>query len=142
MTTLHDFTTVACPYEEVPARLQTYLESNDAAIALRLPLGDLRLEHDVDVRLAPKPGYPGYKLVDVTWSAKDGGPYPVFNGTLSVADEGAGWSRIDLDGAYKPPLGPLGVVFDATIGHRIAEATAAELLSQLKGILARETHAR
>jgi hypothetical protein len=135
MTSIHDFTTVACPYTEVSDRLQSYLENNDASIALRLPLGDLKVERDVDVRLSPKPGYPGYKLVDVTWTAKDGGPYPVFNGTLSVADEGAGWSRIELDGTYKPPFGPLGAAFDATIGHHIAQATATELLAQLKSIL-------
>jgi hypothetical protein len=137
MSSLHDFTTVACPYDEVPGRLQAYLEQHGAAIALRLPLGDLRLERDVVVRLAPKPDYPGYKLIDVSWAPKDGGPYPVFTGTLTVADEGAGWSRIELDGTYKPPFGVVGAAVDAAVGHRIAAATASELLVDLKRILAR-----
>ena len=136
MASLHDFTTVACPYDEVPGRLQTYLAGNDAAIALRLPIGDLRLERDVDVRLTPKPGYPGYKLLDVSWAPRDGGPYPAFTGTLTVADEGAGWSRIELDGTYKPPFGVVGAAVDAAVGHRIAAATATELLVDLKRILA------
>jgi hypothetical protein len=135
MSTIRDFTTAACPYDEVPGRLQAYLERNDATIALRLPLGDLRVEHDVEVRLAPKPGYTGYKLLDVSWTPKPAGAYPAFAGTLSVADEGAGWSRIELDGTYKPPFGLLGAAFDAAVGHRIAEATATELLAQLKRIL-------
>ena len=135
MSSLHDFTTAACPYAEVPERLQTYLDRNDATIALRLPLGDLRLERDVHVRLTPKAGYTGYKLLDVSWSPKDGGAYPDFTGTLSIADEGVGWSRIDLDGTYTPPFGVLGAAFDAAIGHRIAEATASELLAELQRIL-------
>jgi hypothetical protein len=135
MSSLHDFTTVACPYDEVSGRLQTYLERNDATIALRLPFGDLRLERDVEVRLTPKPGYTGYKLLDISWAPKDGGPYPVFTGGLTVADEGAGWSRIELDGTYEPPFGALGAAFDAAVGHRIAGATATELLAQMKRIL-------
>ena len=35
---------------------------------------------------------------------------------------------IDLDGAYTPPFGPAGAALDATIGYRLAEATATELL--------------
>jgi hypothetical protein len=135
MSSLRDFTTVTCPYDEVPGRLQTYLDRNDATIALCVPLGDLRVERDVEVRLAPKTGYTGYKLLDVSWAPKDGGPYPVFTGRLTVADDGVGWSRIDLDGTYKPPFGVLGAAFDAAVGHRIAVATAAELLAQLKRIL-------
>ena len=105
MSQLHDFTSVACPYEDVPGRLHAYFGGEAATMALSVPLGDLRVERDVEIRLSPKPGYAGYRLLDISWAPKDGGPYPVFSGTLSVADEGLGWSRIELDGTYKPPLG-------------------------------------
>jgi hypothetical protein len=100
-------------------------------------VGDLGVERNVEIRLSAKPGYPGYRFLDVEWKPKDGGPYPVFHGTLSVADEGAGWSRIDLDGTYQPPFGLAGAAFDAAVGHRIAEATASELLSQFRDLLSR-----
>jgi len=40
--------------------------------------------------------------------------------------------RVELDGAYVPPFGPAGQLFDATIGRRIAQATAREFLKDLK----------
>ena len=135
MSSLRDFTTVACPYEDVPDRLSAFFGGDVGTMPVLMMLGDLGVERDVEIQLSPKPGYPGYRLLDVSWKAKDGGPYPVFHGTLSVADEGAGWSRIDLDGTYKPPFGPVGAAFDAAVGHRIAEATASELLAQFKRIL-------
>lgn len=135
MSDIHEFTTVACPFDDVPRRLRAHFRSDTAMIPLRLNLGDLRLERDVKINLREKSAYPGYRLLDVSWEPKGGGPYPSFHGTLSIADEGVGWSRIDLDGAYQPPFGLIGAAFDATVGHRIASATTTELLAHIKGIL-------
>lgn len=50
-----------------------------------------------------------------------------------------GWEAVSrstglptLSGKYDPPFGPLGVVFDAMLGHRIAAATADALLQDIK----------
>ncbi|HTW83881.1 MAG TPA: hypothetical protein VMD91_07435 [Candidatus Sulfotelmatobacter sp.] len=134
MATLRDFTNVHCDYGIVPLRLAKALGAHPD-MALRVPVGDLHVEKDVVVHLSPKPGYPGYELFDIHWEPKEGGPYPSFAGTLSIADEGAGWSRVDLDGTYAPPLGPIGLVFDAMVGHRIAAATAALLLAEIKRLV-------
>ena len=136
MSQLHDFTTAPCPFDEVPRRIEAWLREHDGTIALRLSLRELRIERDVEVHLRPAPDYPGYHNLDVTWAPKDGGPYPTFQGTISIADEGGGWSRIDLDGGYRPPLGILGAAFDAMLGHRIAEAVAANLLAEIRRLLA------
>jgi hypothetical protein len=40
-----------------------------------------------------------------------------------------------LDGTYKPPFGLVGASFDVALGHRVAEATASELLAQFRRIL-------
>ncbi|HTJ27182.1 MAG TPA: hypothetical protein VMA36_13565 [Candidatus Limnocylindria bacterium] len=136
MSTLNAFTTLHCAYQEVPDRLTRALGGETATVPLRVPVGDLRLEKDVVLTLRPKPGYPGYVLLDVAWEPKDGGPYPSFSGTLSVQDEGFGWSRIDLDGTYRPPLSVVGAVFDAAVGKRMAEATADELLRHITTLVA------
>ena len=47
---------------------------------------------------------------------------------------GAGFCRLDLDGAYSPPLGPAGALFDAVLGKRIAQATVGDLLLRLRRI--------
>jgi hypothetical protein len=135
MSTIRDFTTVACPFDEVPDRLQAHFAGGTAVLPLRVKVGDLKIERDVEFHLKSKPAYPGYKLLDVSWAPKDGGPYPAFAGTLSVAQEAVGWSRIEIDGTYSPPFGIAGAAFDAAIGHRIAQGTASELLGELKRIL-------
>jgi len=135
MGTIREFTSVACRFDEVPDRLYAHFDGSDGVLPLRIRIGDLRLEHDVDFHLKPKPGYPGYRLLDVSWEPKDGGPYPTFTGVLSVAEEAVGWSRIDLDGTYHPPFGVAGAVFDAALGQRMARDTATELLEEIKRIL-------
>ncbi len=138
VSTIFEYTTVQCPFDEVPDRLQAHFERTHGIMKLRVKLGDLRIEREVDFHVETKPGYPRYKLLDVRWEPKDGGPYPSFAGTLSVTEEAFGWSRIEIHGQYHPPLGIAGAAFDAALGHRIAQSTAAELLGELKRILVEE----
>jgi hypothetical protein len=138
MSDLHEYVTLRCPFERVPEYLERYLSEHGgkdggaATLPVHVEIGDLTLERDVLATLQPKPAYPGYELMRIEWEPKDGGPYPSFSGTLSIADEGSGFSRIDLDGSYAPPLGPLGVAFDAALGHRFAHETVVDLLGRLK----------
>jgi len=136
MSILHEYTTVLCDFDKVSDRLYAHFDGDAAIVPLRVKVGDLHVEREVEIHLADRPGYPGYRLLNVSWEPKDGGPYPTFTGTLSIAQEGAGWSRIDLDGSYTPPFGAFGAAFDATVGHRIAQATATELLAEFKRLLA------
>ncbi len=135
MSTLREFTTVQCPFEDTATYLSSRFGDGSTTLPLRVRIADLRVERDVDIRLAPKPGYPGYHLFDLGWVPKDGGPYPSFEGTLSIAQDAINWSRIEIDGAYRPPFGVLGLAFDAAVGHRIAQATAVELLAEFRRIL-------
>lgn len=135
MSTIREFMTVACPFDEVPARLYDHFDGGDAVFPLSVHVGDLRIERNVEFHLKTKPAYPGYRLIDLSWSPKDGGPFPTFEGTLSIAEDAVGWSRIEIDGSYRPPFGLVGLAFDAAIGHRIAQATATELLAEIKRLL-------
>jgi hypothetical protein len=47
---------------------------------------------------------------------------PDFRGTLRFRIDRVG-TRIMLDGTYKPPLGPFGLVFDRLLGRWLARAT-------------------
>jgi hypothetical protein len=69
----------------------------------------------------------------VHWEGAEPGPYPVFAGELLIGadnDYDAFW--LLLDGAYTPPAGIAGQVFDAVIGHRIATAVARNLLTEMR----------
>jgi hypothetical protein len=75
----------------------------------------------------------------IHWTPTPGGVYPDFNGELTVraADEHSN-CFLELQGAYTPPLGPIGSAFDAAIGHRIASATGAQLLATIGDAMERE----
>ena len=68
----------------------------------------------------------------VHWTPEGGGPYPDFEGELTVrADYDYSSSILELAGEYQPPGGALGAAFDHTIGSRIASATASDLLAEI-----------
>jgi hypothetical protein len=84
---------------------------------------------------------------NVHWEAEEAGPYPVFDGVLTVAgdeDYNAFW--LVLDGGYKPPGGLAGGLFDALVGHRIAETVTHGLFdtirSEIEAAFAEEERAK
>ena len=68
----------------------------------------------------------------VHWTPEGGGPYPDFDGELTVrADESYRRAILELRGEYKPPLGTFGQAFDLVVGAKIAAATARNLLQDI-----------
>jgi len=146
MTQLHERAFVQTPYGRAPQCLKTYLESigwragAPATLTLRVEPSDLglpaglTLARDVNARFEATDD-PTHltKPVKVSWSPAGGGPFPTFNGTLTISeDEDYGSCILTLSGEYEPPLGLVGKGFDAVIGHRIAIATARRLLEQVR----------
>jgi len=73
------------------------------------------------------------RIVSIAWQAEDGGPFPNFKGTIgTICDEGGPGSIIVLEGAYEPPGGIAGELFDASVGFWIARTTARDLVTQLR----------
>ncbi|MFY9780041.1 MAG: hypothetical protein WAJ85_05960 [Candidatus Baltobacteraceae bacterium] len=69
----------------------------------------------------------------VTWTPKDGGPFPNFDGELYVdGDQDYDRFWLILEGNYSPPGGLVGEAFDAIAGHAIATATARDLLERIR----------
>ncbi|MBV8244721.1 MAG: hypothetical protein JOZ38_02250 [Candidatus Eremiobacteraeota bacterium] len=138
MSVLSEKLVLRCPY----ARARGYLSlalgqvaqfQEPETIRLRLPLaGDAgpALEKEVTVRY--------HQAVDpmhmdqpwsIRWTPTAGGPFPDFDGTLTVrADEDYTGSVLELAGTYQPPLGAAGAAFDAVLGRSIAAATAQQFL--------------
>jgi hypothetical protein len=107
-------------------------------IALRLPLRMFARWKSPIVRRVIATFYPLQSLGDehptysVSWSARGGGPFPEFAGALAVeklpCDDYFG---LILSGHYEPPLGTMGALFDAILGHRIAHGLAQDLLRSI-----------
>lgn len=70
---------------------------------------------------------------NVQWAPEVAGPLPLFAGELLVcAGNDFDTFSLKLSGNYTPPGGHFGEGFDMVFGHRIASATADDLLQQMK----------
>ena len=64
--------------------------------------------------------------------------FPVMNAELLFWPLSSSETQLEIEGAYRPPLGIVGNALDAAIGHRVAEATVHRLLEDLVEQLRRE----
>jgi hypothetical protein len=139
---------VGCPVSRATDRLNGFFRerAGDGAweagkpirVALRAPISlpslrtNLILQHDVIATLRHLPQTWGNDCFDVGWEPSGGG-FPRFSGTLSLENnEEFDSFTLMLKGSYDPPVGPSGQAFDAALGHRIAIATARDLLSRIR----------
>ncbi len=107
-------------------------------VALRLPFRNFATRKSPIERRVIATFYPLQPLGDehstysVSWSAQGGGPFPEFAGALAVeklpCDDCFG---LILSGHYEPPLGSIGALFDAILGHRIAHGSTQDLLRSI-----------
>ena len=137
MSEIHEALTVLCPFDQILPAAKHYVaslpaENGKAIVPLRVDVADLTVERRADLVIRETRVYPGFEIMDIEWSAHDGGPYPVFRGTLSSEEVGGNYSRLELIGSYVAPLGVAGAIFDAVVGHRIAQAVARRLLDDIR----------
>jgi hypothetical protein len=129
---------VHCPYARAREQLRAAIETAgpDAAIkrlTLALPIGGATIERRVRVNY--EHGTDPMHFDEpwrVRWTPEEGGPYPDFEGELTVrADETYEGAILELRGQYTPPLGIVGKAFDALAGSKIAATTTRGLLASL-----------
>ena len=140
MATIFASEHVQCPAAAARALLEPAihaLSGDDGRLLLRVPsefygvLMGPAIEQTVTVSLSRPPGAPGAPDdLHVTWRSADHIPVPAFHGTIGI-DEAPYGCAIVLAGAYAPPGGIAGELFDGTIGFWIARATVRELLVRL-----------
>ena len=139
MTTIDERLHIRCPY----VRAREYLHESMEVRARSKEPYTMRLRADLPMNLEMyKSVFVRYGLAQdpmhfdepwqVRWSPERGGVYPSFEGELTVrADESYRLAILELKGAYSPPLGGPGRLFDAAVGRKIAESTAQTLLSEI-----------
>lgn len=128
---------VDCPFRWAQPYFERSLSGGHSPQIVRLratlyksgPL-PIALHGDAIVTCVPAPNrlrlYPCWT---VRWTPAAGGPYPDFEGTLTLrGGSEPATSRLEISGDYQPPLGAAGRAFDAALGSRIASATARGLL--------------
>lgn len=137
MSEIHESRDILCPFEDVPLAAEHFLttlplKNGKRVIDLHVTIADLSISRKADLELTCTRAFSAFKIMEIAWQPHDGGPYPLFHGTLSVEEIDGLFSRLDLDGTYEPPLGLAGLAFDAVLGHRLAIETARQFLGDVK----------
>lgn len=108
---------------------------------LRASIGPIDVAADIDIRVlatetAESPTGAEATRITLEWqAARSPGLFPVMRAVLSVYALTPTETQLELEGDYQPPLGALGRVVDAAIGHRIAEASVHHFIVQVAGHL-------
>lgn len=125
-----------CPFSAAEEYVCAFLREAKRCggrFALRGGLGSLALRRQVRFHYALRPdlderGRP-HDEVALRWSS---GSWllPDFEGAIRLRIA-ALRTVVRIEGSYRPPLGPLGALFDAVLGRSIARATLDDLLARL-----------
>jgi hypothetical protein len=137
MAELSESRIVRCPYNLARGYLAKALaprieSGKPERLTLTANVAGGELEKDVLVTFAAATDPMHF---DQPWRIRwkpDGGPYPEFDGELTVrADETYETAQLELKGSYRPPGGALGAAFDWAVGSHIATGTARALLHRI-----------
>ncbi len=97
--------------EEIRARIGVGGESLAVAKTVRLEVGQPVGEDET-------------MLLPIVWEATGTpGLFPRMEAEVVLAALGPELTQLSLRGSYRPPLGPIGRVFDRALLHRVAEAS-------------------
>jgi len=71
-------------------------------------------------------------LVELSWTAaRSAKLFPVMDAMLTVYPLSRAETQLDLVGYYHPPLGVVGNVIDAVVGHRLARASVLRFVQEV-----------
>ena len=108
------------------------------AAALRVSFGGVDLGREVRINVGTpveSPGEHGRQpstRIPIEWEAASRpGLFPLMRGELAIYPITGTETQLDFGGTYEPPLGPLGGVLDAVVGHRIADASIHRFLADV-----------
>jgi hypothetical protein len=142
MSTLREEIDVKCPAHYLMHHMERYFtvhrrNQTPGTFSLTVDMsevglpGKVQARHDVRARYKISEAGTGKDAIVLSWDPDDRF-VPKFAGALSGEGLEGGKSRVTLVGQYNAPFGPVGAVFDAVLGRRIAAATANALLRDMQ----------
>jgi hypothetical protein len=107
---------------------------------LRVNLGPIEVGAAIDVQVTKIEevtafGGPATRLHLAWKAARRPELFPTMEATLTVYPLSPDETQLDFEGRYQPPLGPVGDLLDAMVGHRLAEAAVHRLVEDVAGWL-------
>jgi len=104
--------------------------ARSVAAALRVSIAGVDVGTEIDITVGevaetpPEQGRSPSTRIPIEWeAARQPRLFPLMRAELSLYPLTSTESQLDFAGSYEPPLGPVGSVLDAVVGHRIAEAS-------------------
>jgi hypothetical protein len=117
---------------EIAASLHADLGGVDVAVNVRLHVHAIQDEERVA-------GMSPATRITLGWEAAQGtGLFPVMKADLSLWPLTSTETQLEIEGDYRPPLGAVGGLLDAAVGHRLAEASVHRFLDDVVEQLRRE----
>jgi hypothetical protein len=104
---------------------------------LHAPFEDLglpnigELSREVTVTLGDPERKRTLTRIPLSWRVPANGNFPVFRGFFEVQPLSSRDIQLSLLGYYHAPYGVIGAVFDAVLGHKIAEVTTRYLVDEV-----------
>jgi len=104
------------------------VRADEVGATLRVKLGPLEVGVPVSIGVVSRSEEVGVlgdrtARIDIAWTAaRAGGFFPSMEASLRLYPLSRHETQIELYGAYRPPLGPVGTALDALLLHRVAEA--------------------
>jgi hypothetical protein len=78
--------------------------------------------------------------VRLGWEAANAAAlFPLMSANLRAWPLSSSETQLEIEGDYRPPLGPVGNAIDAAIGHRVAEASVHRFLEDIVEQLRRDS---
>jgi hypothetical protein len=109
---------------------------DDAMLRVRIAGVEIGAEIAIDVGRIEDDRSHHVLVIDLGWRAvHHPEAFPTMTATLRVFPLTPTETQLALEGSYVPPLGVVGAVLDAAVGHRFAEAAVAQFLRQVGGWL-------
>ncbi|MFN0101858.1 MAG: hypothetical protein ACKV2U_07185 [Bryobacteraceae bacterium] len=112
--------------------------AQSVAAELRVDLGGIAIGTDIMIAVkgieekAAEPGTSASTRLHLEWEAATfPGLFPLMKAELSLYPLTATETQLDFSGVYKPPMGPLGGVLNAVLGHRIADVSVHRFVSSV-----------
>jgi hypothetical protein len=128
-------TSAAARSSQVGATLHAAFAGVDVGIDIRVEVQSVRDEEGIA-------GLPPLSRMTLAWKAARGAAlFPVMSAELSFWPLTSSETQIELEGAYRTPLGPVGNAVDAALGHRLAEAAVHRFLREVAYQVELETRA-
>jgi hypothetical protein len=119
------------------ATVRATARARELVSTMRVEVGPVELGADVVVRVASVSEEPSRVLGPRTrlcleWEASQRPQlFPTMTATLDVYALAPGETQVDFHGNYTPPLGAVGAVLDAAVGHKIAQATVHRFVKEI-----------